>query len=85
MHGNQKTASLISEFIMLIFLFCFSCSQRSLHQSWVVTSQQMTSILWQDLVTRRQLFMKLYIDSSGELTGDDVSLQDVYSYTNSKS
>lgn len=69
------------DFSELIALFCILSSQRSLHQCWVVTSQQMTSTSWQALVIRRQPFMKLSIDSSGELTLGDVSLQNAFSYT----
>lgn len=75
----------MSKIVMSVFLFCILSSQRSLHQCWAATSRRMTSTLWRALVIRRQLFMKLYIDHSGEPTCNDVSLQNVFSYTNSKS
>jgi hypothetical protein len=46
-----------------------------------VTFQQMISTLWQAPVIRRQLCMKLSIDSFGELTWDVTNLQNSYFYT----
>lgn len=70
------------QIVMLIFLFCILSSRRSLRQCWVATFRQMTSTLWQAPVIRKQLFMKLCIDNSGELTCSDMSVRNVFLYTN---
>lgn len=48
------------EMTLNLFCFVFSFSPRSLHQCWVVTSQQTTNTLSQALATRKQHFMKWF-------------------------